>query len=485
MKFGMRLTEWTVLTVSILTLSSLSAKAQMAWGTGQAMGQQSCPYKVQAGEGASSYLEDYNDLKKAKSEEEAKLREMKRKLRTLEKSLDKSRDAITSVVDSRYSDAIISHMDNARVCEDYDTDKIPKTRSKTRGADDGENLPPAEGAQSKLTPIYGFSPEQWAQVCIPGKKGGINGLVCSTAPYASSSRGRYTPNECKRAINSYSKDTLDYQRTQDDIARSEERIDRYKDELPEALNDAKERYKEDRQARTEGDICLTCMANGSGYQIERPGPDWAGVAANLGVGLMATYMGYQTNKMVAQYNSDLGWPTQAYPAWGYGLPFLANGLYGALGGGVGAGAFGCAGGIGGGGFPYGAMGGMGPFGAGGGLYGNVGMNGPFGYPPGMLGNPYGGGMYNGGLGPWGPFNGGFGGGFGFGSPYGGGLGGPFGGGGLGGPFGGGGLGGPFGGGGFGGPFGGGGFGGPFGGGGFGGPFGGGGFGGPFGGGGFG
>ncbi len=428
MKFGMLL---TVLAVFTSTLSSLSANAQMAWGTGQAMAQQSCPYNSQAGEGASSYLEDYNDLKKAKADEESKLREMKRKLRTLEKGIDKARDAITNVVDGRYSDAIISHMDNARLCGDYDTDRIPKTASKVRGDDDGEDLPPANNAQSKLTPLSGFSPRQWAQVCIQGKKGGIDGMVCSTAPYASADRGRNTPNECKRALVSYRKDTLDYQKTQEDIAKSEDRIARYKDELPEALRDAKARYKEDRQAGTEGDICLTCMAGGNSYQAERAGPDWAGVAANVGVGLVATYMGYQTNKMVAKYNSDLGWPTQAYPAWGYGLPFLANGIYGALGGGIGSGAFGCAGGVGGGGYMTGSMGGMGPFGQGGGLYGNVGMNGPFGYPNGMLGSPMGGGMFGGGMGPWG-LNGGMGGGIGGGMggyPMGGGMGGyPMGGG---------------------------------------------------------
>jgi hypothetical protein len=373
----------------------------MAWGTGQAMAQQSCPYKAQAGEGASSYLEDYNELKKAKSDEEAKLREMKRKLRTLEKSKDKARDAITNVVDGKYSDAVLTHMDNARLCGDYDTDKIPKTKSKAQGDDDGESIAPANNAQTSLTPLSGFNSQQWAQVCIQGKKGGIDGMVCSTAPYASADRGRYTPNECKRSLESYRKDTLDYQKTQEDIAKSEDRIARYKDELPEVLRDAKARYKEDRQAGTEGDICLTCMAGGSSYQSERSSPDWAGVAANVGVGLVAMYAGYQNNKMVAQYNSDLGWPTQAYPTWGYGLPFIANGLYGALGGGMGSGGYGCAGGIGGGGYMNGTMGGMGPFGQGGGLYGNVGMNGPFGYPNGMMGGGQGGGMYNGGMGPWG------------------------------------------------------------------------------------
>lgn len=398
MKIGKRL---AVLAVSSVTLTAMSANAQMAWGTGMAMGQQSCPYNTQVGSGASSYLEDYNDIKKSKSDEEAKLRELKKKLQNLQREMDKARDTIEDTIDSKYTSMIEEHMDNTRDCSDYKYDSIPKAKSKVKVDQDGEDLPDAN-AQSKLVPINGFSPKQWADVCVPGQKGGLNGDVCVN-PYAAAGGDRKSPNDCKRAIGTYRKDAVDIQKVQDDISKSEDRVARYKEQLPKALREAQDNYKADHQSGTEGGVCLTCLANSSGYNPERQntGTDWAGVAANVGVGLLATYMGYQTNKMVAQYNSDLGWPTQAYPAWGYGLPFLANGLYGALGGGIGGGAFGCAGGMGGAGFGNGYMGGMGPFGMGGGLYGNVGMNGPYGYPMGMMGSPYGGGMFNGGMGPWG------------------------------------------------------------------------------------
>jgi hypothetical protein len=401
MKFGKRL---AILAVSSVTLSAMSANAQM-WGTGVMMGQQSCPYNVSAGDGASSYLDEYNEVKKAKSEEEAKLREMKRKLRNLEKSLDKEREAIEDTIDSRYTSDLIAHMDGTHTCQDYDYDEITPTKTNTTVDQDGEPVMPSAdapqvGAQTGMTKLTGFSPKQWRGVCQAGK-GVVNTAICTTTGFASSDRGKYSPNDCKKALTSYRKDTVDYQKTQTDIERSEDRIANYKEQLPELMRDAKQRYKEDRQAGTEGDVCLTCIAGGSGYVSERQSPDWAGVAANVGVGLAAMYMGYQQNKMVAQYNSNLGWPTQSYPTWGYGLPFLANGLYGALGGGIGAGGFGCAGGIGGGGFGTGYMGGMGPFGLGGGLYGNAGIGGAFGYPNGMMGSPFGGGMYAGGMGPWG------------------------------------------------------------------------------------
>ncbi len=380
MKFGKRL---AILAVSSVTLFAVSANAQMG-GAGIIMGQQSCPYNVSAGDGAASYLDEYNDVKKAESEEKAKLNELNRKRRNLKKSLDKSRQMIEKTIDSKYTSAITEHIDNLRTCEEYDTGDVRPVKTRIQVEEDGHDLPPADGGAQKslMKAPAGFSPKQWQAVCQPGK-GVINAAVCTTPGYAASDRGGSSPKNCKDALDSYRKDTADLERTETDIKRSESSIADYKSQLPELLRDAKQRYKEDRQAGTESEICLTCLAAGNGYRGERQAPNWAGVAANVGTGLLAMYMGYQQNKMVAQYNSAAGWQSQSYPTWGYGLPFLANGLYGALGGGIGGGAFGCGGAN-----------------IGGGIYGGMG-GGAFGYPSGMFGAPYGGGMYAGGMGPWG------------------------------------------------------------------------------------
>ncbi|RYZ79324.1 MAG: hypothetical protein EOP04_27980, partial [Proteobacteria bacterium] len=65
MKFGKRM---AVGSMAVVTATAMSANAQfmpqMA-GTGYNMGQQGCGQQVQAGAGASSYMDEYNDIKKA------------------------------------------------------------------------------------------------------------------------------------------------------------------------------------------------------------------------------------------------------------------------------------------------------------------------------------------------------------------------------------------------------------------------------------
>ena len=441
MKFGKSL---AVLMVSALAMTAVTAKAQymnsMA-GTGYNPGQQGCAYQPQVAAGASSYLDEYNEIKKSMSEEKRRLSDMKRKQRQIDKELGKARDTIRGVVSDVYSEFIIEHMDSARLCSEYkgygsypvpppedyrppapvnqelprvdedestvNREKKKKTTSRTRSSASNEvaidrtpaaaetssatgleggrsvSAPSSGGAQQGLIDVRGFTQAQWRQVCLPQKRGGVSGAACEN-PYKSGAKSRYSPNECKKSLEVYRDKTVESQKLAGQIEESENLIARYKEDLPAAMKDAKERYKED----TESGICMDCMASGNGYITQRPGPDWAGVAANFLTAGTAMYMGYQNNKMVAEYNSDLGWPTQPYPTWGYGLPFMMNGIYGALGGGIGAGGFGCAG--------AGGMAGMGA-----GAYGNVGMQGPYGYPQGMFGGQMGGGMYNGGIGPTG------------------------------------------------------------------------------------
>ncbi|MBK9323256.1 MAG: hypothetical protein IPM97_10000 [Bdellovibrionaceae bacterium] len=446
MKFGKSL---AVLIMSALAMTAVTAKAQymnsMA-GTGYNPGQQGCAYQPQVAAGAASYLDEYNEIKKSMAEEKRRLSDMKRKQRQIDKELGKARDTIRGVVSDVYSDFIIEHMDSARLCSEYrgygsypvpapevpkppapsspdDMPKVPyddegtevnkdkkdRTTKKRRSASTSNEVaidrapaanetssatgieggrsvaaPSSGGAQQGLIDVRGFTQAQWRQVCLPQKRGGVSGVVCEN-PYKSGEKSRYSSNECKKSLDVYREKTIESQKLSGQIQDSENLIARYKEDLPAAMKDAKERYKED----TESGICMDCMASGNGYITQRPGPDWAGVAANFLTAGTAMYMGYQNNKMVAEYNSDLGWPTQPYPTWGFGLPFMLNGIYGALGGGIGAGGFGCAAG------PAG-MGGMGA-----GAYGNVGMQGPYGYPQGMFGGQMGGGMYNGGFGPTG------------------------------------------------------------------------------------
>ncbi|WP_413290766.1 hypothetical protein [Bdellovibrio sp. HCB337] len=315
-----------ILALSLLMSSSVFAQ-NMQWGTGMAMGaQQNCGYQQRTGSGAVSMSDEVNEILEAMKEEKNKLQSAQRKQKTLTRELDRMRSDIENSLEPDESSFAFNHMENNRRCEEYDENPV------------GEVV----------------------KYCEAGKAGGVSTSIC---------RGDQS-RACQKALPEYRKKYAESQKLGDEIDTAQRNIERLKDEAV----DARAQAREDRESGTEAGVCLECMASGSGYVTQQNSPNWAGVAANVGTGLAAMYMGYKTNQMVAEYNSDLGWPTMANNSVAsVGYPYLAAGVYGALGGGTGQGAFGC--------------------GSTGGAYGNM-NGGAFGYPTSMYGSPMGGGMYN-------------------------------------------------------------------------------------------
>jgi len=309
-----------------LFMTATSHAQNMQWGTGMAMGQQQgCGYQQQPqqmrggmGSPASAENEAVNDLLDQQKELKQTLQGDQKKQKALEKDLEKLHDTISESLNSETSEFAFAHMENDFRCDQY------------RASEDDQN-------KLRLT---GLNAEGLSRYCDAGKAGSLRGELCSDARYRAGENSR-GESACKKALPDYRKKYVESQKLADNIDRTKQRLDDIKNDIADARKEA----RQERNNGTEGDICLECLAKGSGYQsAQQPrSTDWANVAANVGTGLVAMYMGYQTNKMVAQYDSNLGWPTQSSPAWSYGLPYMTAGLYGALGGGNSQASFGCSG----------------------------------------------------------------------------------------------------------------------------------------------
>lgn len=350
----MEFARFTLL-VGSLALCSAARAQSMSWGTGMWGAQQGCSYGFAAADGASSVLDEIRDAETAMKEARSKLREKKSRLKKVEKDIERARAIVERSINSDYADRLFEHIDNRRTCDEYAVT--------VAGCSQDACLSP-------------YTRGEWEGICNGIRIGSINvPAACGLAASRSPERVRGGDAGCADAFAKYSKSSTERQTLQREIDRLERTVEDAKEAVKTSKTNLLEDLRDRQRSQAEGDICWECAT--SLRASERQSPDWAGVASNVGAGLLSVYLGYQTNKMVSQSNAALGWPSQPYPAWGYGMPFLANGIYGALGGGIGAGVFGCAG-----------AGNRGGLGLGNGAYG-------------MSGNPMSGGMYLPGMGPWG------------------------------------------------------------------------------------
>lgn len=380
-------------TTFLLMLTPLVSPAQVSmWGTGMYGGMQNCSTEMKAGNGATSVDDATKEIQAEIQEAQQQLKAKKSEKKKIDRTLTRTKQNVEKSIASDYSSFIFEHMENSRRCEEYRGMQSENQEFIAEGQEGGSTLPNAN-----MIPVHGFTVTEWRQYCDQGKGGSVSGSVCTNVKFKEADGGRQDAMTCKKGLTDYRKQYSQSEKLQREIEGLEDTITRAKEDLKDAKQDALE-ARRDGLAQTEGDICIECMQQGSGSNSQRPQTDWANVIANVGTGLFASYMGYKQNQMVAEYNSNAGWPTQSYPALSYGYPYLMAGLYGAVSGGTGQGTFGCGSTMGGTGNMNGPMGMMGAYGMGG-MYGSAG--GAFGYPSGMMGNNMGGGMFMGGMSPWG------------------------------------------------------------------------------------
>ncbi|MFN7729341.1 MAG: hypothetical protein ACK5P7_09320, partial [Bdellovibrio sp.] len=417
----MNLGKMSVLIIGLATLLGADKARAQNWGTGMYGGMQSCPYELQIGEEAASIKEEMEERNKDLKEAKSDLAKMKSRLSSLKSSVNSQKDLfkLTGFEGEAFS-IIENHITGGYSCNTYQRAECRGTAeastpdpSRMPAGDIPGNrrpLPQDDGGASRsgtpqgdpcgqgnLTSPSPFAPSVWARAC---ENGGLRGSICEQNIPGNRPRG-YNFDSCRRYLGLWAEKQRELRQSEFKIAELDARVKELeaytkakKQELRESI---KEYVREQRQAQTEGG-CLDCMITGnSGVMQPRRASGWE-IGANLVLGLGAMYLGNNLNKYTADQNARLGFPTQPYPALGYGMPFFQGALYGAVGGSMGGGAFGCAGGANGSGFANGPYGMMGPFGQGS-MYGPSG--GAFGYPAGMYGTPMGGGMFMPGMGPFG------------------------------------------------------------------------------------
>jgi len=395
-----------------------SAFANM-WGTGLYGGMQQCPTDVRAGGGGVSESDLMEEIRDESKEVAEQLKNLKQELNGREgltSEIRKREKSLSLLINESAISDVRSHLISGRSCGAWTGMDDQAVTGQGTGAaakepSSKEVLVAARIGSSSSTPdsitvpekLSAFRASEWKAVCEPsgGNKQIISRAVCTSLAAVVTAPAYLDPvnvTECTTDMEFYKKSVLRRIKIVADIARLEAERDR----LKKAYRAASKQFKKDLkdgvyEDSTEGDYCVGCdFQKRQAYKRE---PDWSNVAANIGVGLLGIYMGQRQTKMIAEYNSAQGFPTQNYASIGYGFPYIMNGLYGALGGGTGSGAYGCGSTIGGGGNWNGHMGMNGPYGAGGaypGANGNL-----WGYPQGMWGNPQAGGMFNAGFSPWG------------------------------------------------------------------------------------
>ncbi|MBK9040334.1 MAG: hypothetical protein IPL83_14445 [Bdellovibrionales bacterium] len=394
-----------------------SGAAKGQWGAGVWGGNQGCPYEYGAGEGSIDDDDGIQNLKRMRAQKKKEYDRKKKKQDDLRlKKRNFERD-IRKVLKSNEASTVIEHMDDrernadsyAEQCSPGNvTDGSPgmpnwvitrASRGIGRNGSGGGSLYPSKSAfcthvenNPASCRMAGFETPScdvsyWPDYAKDG--GAVDPEVCNS-PFIKNSATAEHKMDCKAAIQDYYDVSGQFNELAAELAAMKQDLK----EFDRTLDSERERL----QSRIgEGDdgseaYCPECESRRRGRVRS---PTTLETIGSIGMSVLGGVLAYKGAKYAIDQNSRLGWPTQPYAAAAMGYPFLMNGLYGAIGGGIGGGAFACAGGVGGGGYgmgPYGMNGGMG-------LYG--GMGGPFGYPMGMMGLGFGGGLYMPGMGPWG------------------------------------------------------------------------------------
>ncbi len=384
--------------VLALTAFSVVNLAQAQWGTGMYGGMQSCGYPTADADGASSYLDELKEIADQIKVAQDEIRKKKQQKLKADREVIKFKATMERSFNADGMDIINTHVDEGYSCRSYKGigDKIAESGA-TTGTVNGQDVKQNDIGNIEINKVINL--ETLKNICPVDKTNLVGNKLCNVKVLYVSESIKIDKSACSAAVNNYPKSVREVKVLTAEIEALNESVKLLKKQMTDARKVAVEDMKEALRERTEGGVCLECLTSGSSYQKRET--DWPGVAANVFTGLAGLYMGYKTNQMVSDYNSSIGFASQPnISSMAMGFPYLLNGVYGALGGGVGSGAFGCGGTVGGGGNWNGPYGMAGPFGMGG-LYNPGAAMSPWGYPQGMVGAGMGGGMYMPGMGSWG------------------------------------------------------------------------------------
>ncbi|MCB9025976.1 MAG: hypothetical protein H6625_06640 [Bdellovibrionaceae bacterium] len=385
------------------------AYASDLYGHGILPGAQDCGYGTSASkvhyDKDFEYRESNRELKEATKELQRKSRDLidlKRDLKDHKSDAERflkpfaAQQVIAHVEDQKSADHYRGGVDGnyAPACSGNNRENVSGEFCREDQSCDGASPENAQMQRChKEGDKYVGKRDDWIKYVDNYSSGYMSLAICSDYP----TKTGKSQERCKKWLNDYMKD-------RDQLARTQAEVDLLKDRIKDLKRDIKRRkqgikreiedgtFVESEDESTEADNCATCNWFTKNAETIK-------LVAGVGVPILNSYLGYTAAKSISEQNARLGWPTSPYLAAGFSYPFIMQGIYGGVMGGMAAGGIGCSGGYYGG--AMGPNGMMGP----GGLFGNGtygGMGGAFGYPPYLYGGgPWGGGPYMPGMGPWG------------------------------------------------------------------------------------
>lgn len=299
--------------VCLMVLMGLRVQAQMMMGMGMGsgmpgmgggmMGMQTCmPGGGQmasgfglGGPGGGSGSEEQKELAEAQKQ----LRAKEQALKKIQKELAQVKEKVFQAIETEFAETLFDHLDSRKACEEYKVDEINCREDSC---------------------IRPYKRDEWNAVCAAGNGKLQVRAACQLPRSRAQDQGRADQTSCAEALTKYSRLGVEERKLNREVERLKSEVDSKKN----AVADAR---------ATEGIFCAKCEAGQRQRdQGQRSGTDWAGAISGLTTGALAMYMGYQNNKMVAQYNSAIGAQTTMNPSWMYGLPSFASGLNSLMGG---------------------------------------------------------------------------------------------------------------------------------------------------------
>ncbi len=311
----------TVLTLSFLIMPGLLMAQMNNWGSGQMMGsQQGCGFQQQMGQHAKSESDEAVELRNQIKDLERQRQDRNKELQQAKNELRKSEAVLKMSFDDEVYTFLKNHFDSGNRCQDY------------QGFGDNKKQKGEDSAIEAVEPRV--LANEWANVCDQenNPRARVKADICSKQNLLSKPDG----NACRNAVASYPRAKNDVNRLLKEIEVLKESIAESKTALAEAR---KQKLEIDDADKTEGGICLECIAGTGGSG--RGGGNLTGVVTNSLMALMAYSSTKNFYGEMADTNANLGFPTPM-PA---SSPFMAATPYllGALNTGLGQGGFGCAG----------------------------------------------------------------------------------------------------------------------------------------------
>lgn len=373
---------------ALVTALMIWPRPSAAQFTAGMLGATACPYGMQVAPGAVKFTDEVDRLKQEKDKKEKRLDELKKREKKLDRAMQKDQASISHRLSPGATQLTLEHMDRMHNSNYYSTlcsGTSPQAPSAGSGGMNvvlpGGSVSPANGSASApsqtFTPIennsfcygdQGHERNYWANFALDN--GQVNPSVCDynfPRAYRTENFTSKDIHDCEDAIGDYYENAKDKRDLEDEISQMKSDVRA----LDRQIDEANDRDPSDRYANTgtEGTYCAQCAAAARGYQNQSLLSSIIGGVASLG----GAYLNYRAQRdaskdavKLVKYNIDqrsqLGWPTTAqdsamalwqarnmtWPSQGYasripGYMGVYNGMYGAVPGGIGTGAFGCAG----------------------------------------------------------------------------------------------------------------------------------------------